>query len=166
MPETELRTHKLSVVIVWMYNLLRGNKRRSIAKLCFNLIFRLEGGHYRSATVRTLLKRDYHVAVGAHSYGDVFIPGLFAPAVRVGKYVSIGKDVRVVTQNHPIDHLSTHPYFYEKALGIITNDVLIPAETVIENDVWIGHNALITPGCTRIGNGAAGWRWLGRSQTH
>ena len=92
--------------------------------------------------------------MGAHSYGDAFIPGLFAPSVIVGRYVSIGKGVRVITQNHPIDHLSTHPYFYERALGVIDRDLLVPATTVIGNDVWIGHNALVLPGCNRIGNGA------------
>lgn len=154
MPDMELKTHRASGLIVFLYRLLKGGKRRSVAKICYSLLCRLEGGQYRSATTRKLLQRDYGVEIGAHSYGDAFVPGLFAPSVIVGKYVSVGKGVRVVTQNHPIDHLSTHPYFYEKALGVIDRDILVPATTVIGNDVWIGHNALILPGCNRIGHGA------------
>lgn len=154
MLQSELITHQASGLIVFLYRLLKGGKRRRVAKIFYSLLCRLEGGQYRSATTRTLLKRDYGVEIGAHSYGDAFIPGLFAPIVIVGKYVSIGKGVRVVTQNHPIDRLSTHPYFYEKALGVIDRDILVPATTLIGNDVWIGHNALILPGCNRIGHGA------------
>lgn len=154
MPNEDLKRHKLAGSIVWIYIILKGNRRRSIARLCFDLLFRLEGGHYRSATVRELMARDYDVVVGAHSYGEVFNPGAFAPTVVVGKYVSIGKGVKVVTQNHPTNHSSTHPYFYERQFGFIEKDILTPATTHIGSDVWIGHNALILPGCNSIGHGA------------
>lgn len=150
----ELKIHKLSYVVEFFYKLSKANKRRVFAKLYFNLLGRLEGGQYRSATMRKLLARDYHCVVGVHSYGDLFLPGAFSPSVKVGKYTSIGRGVRVFTQNHPIDTLSTHPYFYEKQFGIIPEDILEPATTVIGHDVWIGQSAIILPGCKDIGHGA------------
>lgn len=151
---SDLQTHRLSPVLVYVYEKLRGNKRRSIAKLIFKLLFKLEGGQYRSKTVRFLLLRDYSVDVGAHSYGECFVPGAFAPSVKVGKFVSIARDVRVFTQNHPIDRISTHPYFYEQGYGIVPEDQLEPSETEIGHDVWLGQGAIILPGCKRVGTGS------------
>lgn len=149
-----MRRHWLSGLLVWIYNKLGGRRRRSVARLIYNLLFRLEGGQNRSASVRELISRDYQVSIGAHTYGEMFIPGAFAPSVNVGRYVSSGKGVRVFTQNHPIDWLTTHPYFYEKGFGFVEADLLEPATTEIGNDVWIGQNAILLPGCKVVGNGA------------
>ncbi len=148
------RVHSLSVVLEWFYQNLGGGKRRAIGAFIFNILFRIEGGQYSSATVRRLLKRDYGVDVGAHSYGEMFVLGAFARSVQIGRYVSVGKGVRVFTQNHPIDWLSAHPYFYEKHFGYVGDDLLEPATTIIENDVWIGQGAILLPGCKKVGNGA------------
>lgn len=98
--------------------------------------------------------RDYKINVGCHSYGEMFVPGAFAPSVTIGKYVSIAKGVRVFTQNHPINHISTHPYFYEAKLGLVETDTLTPATSIIGHDVWIGQNAILLPGCQKVGHGA------------
>lgn len=150
----ELKTHKLSFLIEFFYIISKARKRRVFAKMYFSVLGKLEGGQYRSATMRKLLARDYHCVVGVHSYGELFLPGAFSPSVNVGKYTSIGRGVRVFTQNHPIDALSTHPYFYEKQFGIIPEDMLDPATTVIGHDVWIGQGVVILPGCKDIGHGA------------
>lgn len=151
---SDLRKHPLSPILIWIYEVLGGGRRRSVAKIAFKLLFKLEGGQYRSASVRQLLARDYFVEVDEHSYGECFVPGAFAPSVKVGKYVSIAKDVRVFTQNHPIDRISSHPYFYEKGFGVVESDQLEPATTVIGHDVWIGQGAILLPGCKRVGNGS------------
>lgn len=150
----ELKTHKASFIIEFLYKISKASKRRVFAKIYFNVLAKLEGGQYRSATMRKLLARDYHCVVGVHSYGELFLPGAFSPSVNIGKYTSVGRGVRVFTQNHPIDTLSTHPYFYEKKFGIISEDMLDPATTVIGHDVWIGQSAVILPGCKEIGHGA------------
>ena len=150
----ELKTHTLSSIVTLFYKLLKGKYRRSVANFCIKLLFKLEGGPYRSKTVRKLMARDYSVEVGVHSYGELFLPGAFPPSVKIGKYVSVAKGVRVFTQNHPIDWLTTHPYFYEAGFGIVEPGMLEPATTEIGNDVWLGQGAIILPGCKRIGNGA------------
>lgn len=149
----ELQYAKFSKLLEFLYRLGGGRKRKKIAGFILRLITRFEGGEYRSGTARKLLARDYKVYVGVHSYGEAFIPGTFAPSVKIGKYTSIAKGVRVFTQNHPINTLSTHPYFYEKQFGYIPEDILEPACTVIGNDVWIGQNTIILPGCKTIGDG-------------
>lgn len=151
---SELRSHGLSGVICWIYRVLGGRRRKLVARLCINTIMRLEKGAYRSATARRLLEQDWRIKVGAHSYGEMMVPGAFAPSCVIGRYVSVGHDVRLFTQNHPLDCVTTHPYFYERQFGYIQQEMLEPAETVIGHDVWIGQGAIVLPGCRKIGTGA------------
>src|SRR3546814_8421546 len=39
-------------------------------------------------------------------------------------------------------------------LGVVDADIFYDDPLIIEDDVWIGHNALILPGCKFIGRGA------------
>ena len=82
---------------------------------------------------------------------------------KIGKYCSIGSNIRVVSATHPVKgFISTHPAFfsdtyrfhYVKASKFkehLTNSDGF--ECSIGNDVWIGDNVLILGGC-RIGDGA------------
>lgn len=141
-------------IVVALYKLLGGNRRRAVARFLFDILCRLEGGQMSSTTVRRLLSEHYKVEVGLYSYGEMFVPGACAPSVRIGRYVSMGKSVRIFTQNHPVDWITTHPFFYEAHFGFVGRDLLEPALTEIGNDVWLGQGAIILPGCKRIGNGA------------
>jgi virginiamycin A acetyltransferase len=148
-----LKRSRLSPIIVTLYRLLNAKKRWTIARGLFNLLKRLEGGRTCSRTMRELLAKYHGVEVGAYSYGECMIPGVFPKKVTIGRYCSIGPGVRVYNQNHPLDHLSTHPFFYEPAMGLVAEE--LPRKRLfIGHDVWIGANAIITPGCSRIGNGA------------
>ena len=77
----------------------------------------------------------------------------------IGKYCSIGPDVKIGLGMHPSrDMVSTHPAFFSKqnASTITYAENNCFQETIavsIENDVWIGANALIKDG-VHIGNGA------------
>lgn len=150
----ELRTHRMSRFVEKFYKAFKGQQRRAVANICFRIIAKLEGGTFLSATMRKLMLRDYKISIGCHSYGEAFTPGAFAPSVSIGKYTSIAKGVRVFTQNHPIDHRSTHPYFYECKFNVVSKDTLEPGHTTIGHDVWIGQNAILLPGCKKVGNGA------------
>ena len=59
-------------------------RRWKIARLICSLLLRLEGKGWRSATIRELLRKYHQVDVGAYSYGECLIPGLFPPGVVVG----------------------------------------------------------------------------------
>jgi virginiamycin A acetyltransferase len=74
--------------------------------------------------------------------------------MNVGRYCSIANSVRSVLQNHPYQSITTHPLTYDPKFGVITSEALNSRILVIEDDVWIGHQALILPGCKHIGRGA------------
>jgi acetyltransferase-like isoleucine patch superfamily enzyme len=102
--------------------------------------------------------------MGAFSYA---VSGYFFSSV-IRRYCSIGEQVQVGRHSHPLTFSSTSPLFYqgiESVLGssdhkAIANSSFVikrpPTklkQTIIGNDVYIGHGAFILPGVT-IGNGA------------
>jgi len=127
---------------------------RAFRPVARRLTLLLERGELRSATIRRILRERFGVSVGAYSYGQCLVPGAFPAGVSIGRYVSIGPGVRVFRRNHPLDRLSTHPYFYYSMLGVVERDTIESADLWIGHDAWIGADSIITPGCTRIGIGA------------
>lgn len=126
-----------------------------LAKKLFNLIVRLEGGPMTSITLRRVLAKCYDINVGPHSYGSLLNPEMCDSHADIGSYCSIGKNVRRYGASHPVNFASTHPYFYNPALGHVSKDVDVErSRIVIGSDVWIGSNVTILPGCTKIGFGA------------
>lgn len=112
---------------------------------------------------------QYHhsIELGAFSYQ---VSG-YCFAARIGRYCSIGEDVQIGRQDHPLNWVSTSPAFY---LGDKLFDLDDRFEggkyyhkykftfdgpptraqiTTIGNDVWIGHGAYIRAG-VKIGDGA------------
>lgn len=149
----ELHKNPLSRLCVLAYKAINGAKRWDTAAKLFRVLQRLEGGQMHTLTCRELLQADHNIMVGSYAYGPFFRPGIFPPNVRIGRYSSIGPEVRVFNQNHPLDHLSTHPFFYERRWGFVGDQM--PRHTLeIGPDVWIGYNAVITPSCKKIGIGA------------
>lgn len=105
--------------------------------------------------MRRIVSHYHGVEVGAYSYGGLCLkPGAWPRNVSIGRYVSIADGVRVFLRNHPLDHVSTHPFFFNRNLGLVKEDIVERGELRIEHDVWIGEKALITAGCSRIGIGA------------
>lgn len=92
--------------------------------------------------------------VGRGSYCDRSTMVMSRETV-IGKYCSIAGNVVIGIGNHPINWLSTSPFFYMKFLGWRSKnswrDTVPP--TFIGNDVWIGQGALIRDSIT-IGDGA------------
>lgn len=82
---------------------------------------------------------------------------------KIGRYCSIGSNIRVVAATHPLDgFISLHPAFFSDTYWFhyvktskfeehLTNDE--GYQCTIGNDVWIGDNVLIKGGC-KIGDGA------------
>jgi virginiamycin A acetyltransferase len=100
------------------------------------------------------MMRHYGVSIGAYSYGECFVPAAFPAGVWIGRYVSVGPEVRAYLRNHPSDRLSMHPFFYNHTLGFVNRDTISTGQLIIEHDAWIGARVIITPGCSRIGLGA------------
>ncbi|WP_305967639.1 MULTISPECIES: CatB-related O-acetyltransferase [unclassified Mameliella] len=78
--------------------------------------------------------------------------------VTIGKFCSIGPDVRIGLGVHPVDHVSTYPGFYSTTASgctAFTTTSLIKEHTPIEigHDVWVGAGATLMDG-VNIGHGA------------
>ncbi|WP_333572780.1 CatB-related O-acetyltransferase [Sphingomonas sp.] len=106
-----------------------------------------------SSYLRNRFQKLYGIEIGQYSYG-AFDRWRIQPGTKIGRYCSFAASVRVISANHPLQALSTHPIFYLKGRGVIDRDRVVSRAAIIEDDVWIGHNAIITPGCTHIGRGA------------
>ncbi|MCF7970364.1 MAG: CatB-related O-acetyltransferase [Methylococcaceae bacterium] len=104
---------------------------------------------------------EHGCSMGAFSY----IVSGFMCGVSIGRYCSFGEGVQIGRQNHPMDWLSTSPFLYLPGQQILSaaetfNSIFleqppqIPKSptslrlTVIKNDVWVGHGAIINAGVT------------------
>ncbi len=106
-----------------------------------------------SLSLRRHFARHHGIEVGLYSYG-CFDRWRMPGPMTIGRYCSFGDSVRRIDANHPLDSLTTHPISYEARFGVIAADRIVSERLTIEDDVWIGHNSVILPGCTFIGRGA------------
>jgi acetyltransferase-like isoleucine patch superfamily enzyme len=141
-----------SIAVSWVLVTLA--RIPKVRRICFLLALKLERGQFYSATARRILSKYYGVEIGAFSYGSCFRPGLFPPGVTIGRYVSCAGEITILLRNHPLDRLSTHPFFFNHKLGYIEKDSMEFGRLVVEHDAWIGEKVIITRGCSRIGLGA------------
>ncbi len=146
--EDGLRRHALGTMLV------KGSGVSRLRAKCLALAFRLEGGQHFSVTAREIIRGRCGVEIGAYSYGHCFVPFAFPPGVVVGRYVSIADGVSIFTRNHPMNTLSTHPFFFNRCLGVIEQDAVRYGPFEVASDAWVGANAIFTPGCRRVGLGA------------
>ncbi|MCE7798523.1 CatB-related O-acetyltransferase [Sphingobium sufflavum] len=108
---------------------------------------------YRNDRLRAYFRDHFRIDVGYYSYG-CFDQWRMPGPLRVGRYCSIANTVRSAPINHPMDALTTHPALYERAFGVVDQDIHWDTPLVIEDDVWIGSYAVLLPGCKAIGRGA------------
>ncbi len=134
--------------------LFKASVSRRLARLCLKQSLALEGGEFYSVTARRIMEARWSVSIGAYSYGPCFEPGTFGPGTLIGRYVSIGPRLRVYQANHPLDRLSTHPFFFNRDLGMVRETNVPLTSLVVKHDVWIGESVIVTPRCRRIGLGS------------
>ena len=118
-------------------------------------VMRLEGGQFRSGTLRAVLASHYGVRVGYHSYGSLLVPGRSDRLTDIGRYVSVGPDVRRIGAAHPLERISLHPYYYNPNLGHVDESHDVERTSCwVGHDSWIGASVVILPRCSRIGIGS------------
>ena len=118
------------------------------------LVVRILGrNEYESRHLRRYFERHYGIKVGLYTTG-AFDRWRIPPGTVIGRYCSIAKSARLLDANHPLDALSTHPFFYLRSGGLVGEDRAVTRPPVIEDDVWLGHNCIVTPACHQIGRGA------------
>jgi acetyltransferase-like isoleucine patch superfamily enzyme len=94
--------------------------------------------------------------LGAYSYARSF----FGHVARIGRYCSIGADVEVMGDSHPVGWLSASPAFYRRkraaqwgsARQSFPDFNVYGPPVDIGDDVWIGDGALLAHG-VRLGTG-------------
>jgi virginiamycin A acetyltransferase len=102
--------------------------------------------------------RDYYldrygISIGQYSYG-CFDSARFPGGTSIGRYCSFSRTCIVLNGNHGLDFLSLHPYLYNVSLGIVSQEAIRRTNLIVEDDVWVGHNAIILPSVRRIGRGS------------
>ena len=134
--------------------LLYGYSGGRLRKLIIKVLWKAEGSGLYSQTLRKIAYAYHQVEVGMYTRGPLYAPENYAPYTIIGRYCSIFPTVRAFAANHPMNTLSTHALFYNPALGFAKKDILTRTRLKIGNDVFIGHNAIITSSVSSIGNGA------------
>jgi acetyltransferase-like isoleucine patch superfamily enzyme len=129
-----------------------------LARIAYKLRERVEFALLRrqqstSLRLRAIFRERHRIEVGLYSYG-CFDQWRMPGPICIGRWCSIASTVRSAPINHPMDAITTHPALYEKSFGVVDQDIHWDDVLVIEDDVWIGHNAVILPGCKFIGRGA------------
>jgi virginiamycin A acetyltransferase len=121
-------------------------------KLAFRALRRMES-EYTSERLRRLARAWFDIDIGLYSYG-CFDPDRFPPGTVIGRYCSIARSAATFDSDHPPGNAILHPVAYHPGFGAVDEWRIDPAPKVIEDDVWIGHNAVLLAGATKIGRGA------------
>ena len=133
-----------------LYSIRSGRLRaviRSLAK-------RFDHGEFLSLTLRKIFE-DYHqVRIGLYTMGGCFEPFQIDRFTTIGRYCSFARSLRTINRNHPLEFRSTHALFCVASFGYCEKDLVYHTPLRIGNDVWIGHNAIILPHVTEVGDGA------------
>jgi len=114
---------------------------------------KLLSNQFESLELRELYKRNFGVSVGLYSYG-CFDPARVPRGTVIGRYCSFAGTAVILNANHGIEFLSLHPYLYNVNLGLVSEETIVRNPCVVEDDVWIGHNAILLPRVSRVGRGA------------
>lgn len=139
--------------------------------LCYRIAYIGKCKFHPSAVILKDCHFEGHNAIGDHTYlsGSSFGYGSYTgfrcefSNCKIGRFCSIGSNIRVVAATHPLDgFISLHPAFFSDSYWFhyvkaskfeehLTNDE--GYQCTIGNDVWIGDNVLIKGG-SKIGDGA------------
>lgn len=106
-----------------------------------------------SKYLRRFFEDRCNVTVGMYSYGCFNMHSVPA-GTKIGRYCSFAPNFKIFNGNHGLHFISLHPYFYNPSLGLVNQEMIIRSACIIEDDVWVGYGAIITPSVNRIGRGS------------
>ena len=127
---------------------------RRLRNLILRVVLRLEGGDMTSLTLRDIFRKYYNIEIGLYTYGGCFNFARVASGTKIGKFCSFAPDIYIYAANHKMNTVTTHPYLYNPAIGVVPSDRRELNHVVIGNDVWVGQNVIITASVSYIGDGA------------
>lgn len=141
-------------VLGYLLFLLYGIHSVALRSLIRWMIYKLEGGTLYSITLRRIYARYHEIEIGMYSSTGCFIPNNYRKGTKIGRYCAIAQHSYAFNANHPMNTKSVHSFFYNPCHGFIKEDLLTRTQLTIGNDVFIGHNAIILPSVSTIGDGA------------
>lgn len=125
---------------------------KPIYLIFIRVIWRLRNRH-NSTTLNSV--HISKVTVGKFTYGEINLLHVYGSEnekLSIGSFCSIGPDVKfILGGEHHYDYFSTFP-LKVKVLNL-KSEAYSKGEIRVEDDVWIGHGALIMSGVT-IGRGS------------
>jgi acetyltransferase-like isoleucine patch superfamily enzyme len=136
-----------------LYKLYSLNNKR-LRHIIRGVVSTNEGGAIRSNTLRKIFRSYHDIDIGMYSYGGCFSLGSIPAGTVIGRYCSFARNIYVLNGNHPLLNKSMHPFFYNPIFGYVDDLLIHRTKLTIENDVWVGLNALILPSVRKIENGA------------
>lgn len=109
--------------------------------------------------IRKLYIQEHGLDIGYGTYGGCWVhSALWWQKIKIGRYCSFAAEINIFTGNHHSEWFSTHPCLANPAYGaVLYNGYPKSNDHVgleIGHDVWMGQQAIILPGCKKIGNGA------------
>lgn len=147
-----------STKAAWVRRLVsdkRMQRSERLATFALRRMYLAEGGPEFSLTARDVMREAFNLKIGDYSRNGCFEARAFPQFTTIGRYCSIAKGVRAISQNHPVDGLSSHSLFYNKKHGFGAGYEPLDYEPLtLEHDVWIGRGVVLLPGCTRVATGA------------
>lgn len=114
---------------------------------------------FRDDLARHYVLKAHGSRIGKYSYGWQQLCYKETMLGEMGAFCSIAQNVTIPYGNHPLDTVSTHPFFYGTIFGLTDKNIPLAdvapgnGKVVIGHDVWIGTGATILTGIT-IGTGA------------
>lgn len=134
------------------------NGRRITRILCFRFYKSIEEISFKKLEKVAFSFIPSGMKAGKNSYAAMDIK-IATSKTSIGSFCSIGQKVVLGNGKHPLNFLSSSPYFYLtkvswKNNNTPTHDEFLTAEPIyIGNDVWIGDEVYIKNGI-KIGDGA------------
>jgi len=108
---------------------------------------------FTSISLRKKFAYEYDIHIGLYSYG-CFDSLRIAHGTRIGRYCSFATTSVIFNGSHGLEFLSLHPYLYNPALKVVETETIQRTKCSVEDDVWVGHNAIILPGVKIVGRGS------------
>lgn len=125
---------------------------RYLKLMLFRLKWRKTNKHNHTSVRRVFDISKVNIGNGTYGALNIYTYSNKAERLDIGNYVSISADVKfILGGNHLIDRISSYPYdvFYFGEIDPSSTKGAI----IVEDDVWIGMNAIILSG-VRIGQGS------------
>lgn len=119
------------------------------------VVWRMNNVHNSTSLALTVKNSDM-ITVGNHSYGELNVESYWNTdeKLTIGNFVSIASDVKfILGGNHQINAFTTFPLKTKFVKDAPKDDAQTKGPIIIEDEVWIGCNAIILSGIT-IGKGA------------